>query len=212
MAPPAAPKIYHIVHVDRLASIVSDGFLWCDAELQQNPRPGTTIGMSDIKRRRMTTELNSHPDLRIGDCVPFYFCPRSVMLFVIYKGNHPELTYRSGQGPIVHLEADLREVAAWADRKGRRWAFTLSNAGSRYFADRRDLSQLDEIDWGAVRARRWQGRTEGKQAEFLIERSLPWTLVRRVGVHSRPIYERVQKAIQAAGHKPAIEIVPGWYY
>ena len=34
-----APKIYHIAHVDRLASIVADGFLWCDAELQQRVRP-----------------------------------------------------------------------------------------------------------------------------------------------------------------------------
>ena len=28
---PRAPKIYHIAHVDRLASIIADGFLWCDA-------------------------------------------------------------------------------------------------------------------------------------------------------------------------------------
>ena len=31
--PPAEPKLYHIVHVDRLASIISDGCLWCDAEV-----------------------------------------------------------------------------------------------------------------------------------------------------------------------------------
>ena len=27
MPPPAAPKLYHIVHVDRLESIIEDGFL-----------------------------------------------------------------------------------------------------------------------------------------------------------------------------------------
>jgi hypothetical protein len=47
--------------------------------------PGTTIGMDSIKQRRLTKSLNSHPDLRVGDCVPFYFCPRSVMLYNIYK-------------------------------------------------------------------------------------------------------------------------------
>ena len=31
--PPAQPKIYHILHVDRLASIVADGCLWSDAEV-----------------------------------------------------------------------------------------------------------------------------------------------------------------------------------
>ena len=29
--PPANPKVYHIVHVDRLSSIVADDFLWSDA-------------------------------------------------------------------------------------------------------------------------------------------------------------------------------------
>ncbi len=47
--------------------------------------PGTTIGMSSIKRRRsIERTLNSHPDLHVGDCVPFYFRPRSVMLFLLH--------------------------------------------------------------------------------------------------------------------------------
>ena len=29
--PPANAKIYHIVHADRLPSIVADGYLWLDA-------------------------------------------------------------------------------------------------------------------------------------------------------------------------------------
>ena len=141
MPPPAAPKIYHIVHVDRLASIVADGVLWSDAALQRRARPGTTIGMSIIKQRRLTNPVKCRPGLNVGDCVPFYFCPRSVMLYLIHRANHPELDYRGGQGPIVHLEADLHEAANWAERHERRWAFTLSNAGSRYFQDRCDLAQ-----------------------------------------------------------------------
>jgi hypothetical protein len=35
MPVPAQPKIYHIVHVDRLPSIVADGFLWSDAVMVQ---------------------------------------------------------------------------------------------------------------------------------------------------------------------------------
>ena len=104
MPPPAEPKIHHIVHVDRLASIVADGALWSDAALQRRARPGTTIGMSSIKRRRLMYQLNSHRGLRVGECVPFYFCSRSIMLYVIHMANSPELDYRGGQGPIVHLE------------------------------------------------------------------------------------------------------------
>src|SRR5690242_3242018 len=94
---PPQPKIYHIAHMDRLPSIVADGFLWCDAEIMRRSPPGTTIGMNSIKQRRLNElRLTSHPDLHVGDCVPFYFCPRSVMLYLIYQGNHPEMNYRGG--------------------------------------------------------------------------------------------------------------------
>src|SRR5215467_10201924 len=100
MTVPMQPKIYHIVHVDRLPSIIADGCLWCDAEIVRRSPPSTTIGMSSIKQRRLTLSLTSHPDLHVGDCVPFYFCPRSIMLYVIRQANHPELLYRNGQGLI----------------------------------------------------------------------------------------------------------------
>ena len=80
MQVPRQPKIYHIVHVDRLKSIIADNYIWCDAEILRRQPPGTTIGMNNIKQRRRTKRLSSHPDLCVGDCVPFYFCPRSIML------------------------------------------------------------------------------------------------------------------------------------
>src|ERR1700688_2070763 len=173
MPAPAKPKIYHIVHVDRLASIIGDSCLWSDAALLAQNRPGTTIGMRGIKARRLSElQLSSHPGLFVGQCVPFYFCPRSVMLFLIYCANHEELSYRGGQGPIVHLESDLHSAVAWAQEKSRRWAFTLSNAGAHYFEDRCSLDALDEINWDAVASSRWSGSgiptqvKEGKQAEF----------------------------------------------
>ena len=210
---PAEPKIYHIVHVDRLPSIMADGMLWCDAEIVRRSPPGTTIGMNSIKQRRLSElTLTSRPFLYVGDCVPFYFCPRSIMLYLIHQANHPELVYRGGQRPIVHLEANLRQTVVWAETRGLRWAFTLSNAGAYYFEDRCDLTQLGEIDWNAVQATDWRQCKEGKQAEFLIERQFPWELVSRIGVISRQVSDQVNAALHAAQHKPPIEIRPDWYY
>lgn len=219
MPMPAAPKIYHIVHVDRLSSIIADRFLWSDAEIVRRACPGTTIGMNGIKQRRLNElTLTSHPGLYVGACVPFYFCPRSIMLYLIHQANHPELAYRGGQGPILHLESDLYQAAAWAEQNKRRWAFTLSNAGAYYFEDRASLAQLDEIDWSAVQAQRWSGRSvspsvkEGKQAEFLVENAFPWQLVSRIGVQSRQVYGQVLTTLPPAGHRPPVEIKPDWYY
>ncbi len=212
MTQPMEPKIYHIVHVDRLSSIVADGYLRSDAVLQQKARPGTIIGMTSIKKRRLNNPVKCHFGLNVGDCAPFYFCPRSVMLYVIHKANHPELDYRGGQDPIVHLEADLNEAVDWAVQSGLRWAFTLSNAGSNYFEDRCNLAQLDEINWTAIHARDWRDCKEDKQAEFLVEKSFPWTLIRRVGVRNANIRTKTVEAIRSADHQPAVSVQPRWYY
>lgn len=217
MTVPAQPKLYHIVHVDRLPSILADRHLWCDREVlrrtSQGDALGTTIGMSGIKQRRLNVlRLSSHPALFVGDCVPFYFCPRSVMLYLIHQANHPELAYRGGQEPILHLQADLLAVVEWARQHDRRWAFTLSNAGANYFEDRCDLAQLGEIKWSAVEARDWKGQKEGKQAEFLLEQAFPWHLVERIGVQSRAILGKVQHALSASLHRPPVELRSDWYY
>ncbi len=194
MKPPISPKIYHIVHVDRLASIIAAGGLLCDAAVMANQTGGTTIGMNSIKQRRLQElTLASHPGLHVGDCVPFYFCPRSIMLFIIRQANHPELDYCGGQGPIVHLQVDLQvdlqASVTWASENGRRWAFTLSNAGSYYFEDRCDLSQLNQLNWVAIQTHQWSDCKEGKQEEFLMERSFPWHLIEKIGVYSPQIYQ-----------------------
>ena len=140
------------------------------------------------------------------------------MLYLIHMANHAELSYRGGQQPIIHLEADLRRTVAWAEANRRRWAFTLSNAGSRFFEDRCDLGQLDEVDWDAVRATRWSGGTvspsvkEGKQAEFLLEERCPWVLVERIGVCSRVTYQAAVNAVAGATHRPTVQIKTDWYY
>jgi hypothetical protein len=171
-----------------------------------------SIGMNTIKQRRLTElTLTSHPDLYVGACVPFYFCPRSVMLFLIYRQN-PELNYRGGQGAIIHLEADLHTTVTWANAQARRWAFSLSNAGSRYFEDRADLAGLGKINWDAVQANNWQQCKEEKQAEFLLETCFPWHLVERIGVLSSAVYGNVVNALPTNGHRPTVVIRPDWYY
>jgi hypothetical protein len=212
--PPPDPKIYHIVHVDRLPAIIAAGGLRCDAVMNAVQGVGTTIGMSTIKGRRLGLPVHCHKGSNVGDYVPFYFCSRSLMLYVIHKANHPELAYRGGQGPIVHLEADLHEAIDWATGQERQWAFTKANAGAVYrefFNDRADLSQ---VDWQAIDARNWAAAEirEAKQAEFLMHNSFPWQLVRRIGVQSMATYAQVAAAIKGAQHQPKIEIKPDWYY
>lgn len=219
MPPPDHPKIFHIIHVDRLPSVLRTEGLLSDARMVDLTGTGTTIGMDEIKQRRLDElKLSSHPELHVGQCVPFYFCPRSVMLYLIWQRNHPKLAYKGGEGPIVHLMADLQETVAWASSSGRRWAFTLSNAGAYYFEDRSSLQYLGDVNWSAVGANKWAGPgisssvKDGKQAEFLIEEFFPWALVERIGVRSLEVAQLVGDAMRGQAHRPPVEIRKDWYY
>lgn len=212
-APPAKPKIYHITHVDNLSAIVQDGGLVSDREMMRRGGPSQAIGMSAIKRRRIEKlEVACHPGTKVGDYVPF--CPRSVMLYVIYCGNHPELGYRRGQEPIVHLEADLHEVLRWVHGDNRRWAFSLSNAGAFYTEFRAREDQLNQLDWSAIASSDFRDPQvkERKQAELLVYERFPFALVERIGVRSYATRRTATTALMGADHRPVIEERPDWYF
>ena len=110
--------------------MVETAGLLADSEAARGRAP-TRIGMSEVVARRKNLPVPCHPNTCVGDFgdyVPFHFCPRSVMLYVIWRGNHPSLTYSAGQVPIVHLEADLHTIVKWANSRHVPWAFTLGNA------------------------------------------------------------------------------------
>jgi hypothetical protein len=201
--------------VENLVRIVGDGCLVSDREMIERGGPAQAIGMSEIKRRRVEQlEVACHPGTKVGDYVPFYFCPRSIMLFVIHRANHAELTYRGGQGPIVHLVADLHDVVRWADEQGGRWCFSLSNAGAVYTEFRHRLEDLRELDWSAIAETDFPAPKvrKGKQAEFLLHGGFPLALVERIGVLSVAVQARVRSAFASGGLSPTIELRPEWYY
>jgi hypothetical protein len=213
--PPTGLKIYHITHMDNLRGIVADDVVCSDREILERGGPTQSIGMSNIKQRRVELlEVDCHPGTKVGDYVPFYFCPRSVMLYVIYRGNHPQLTYRDGQEPIVHMEADLHTVIQWAEDNHIRWAFSLSNAGAYYTEFRSTVEELDQLNWRAIAALDFRNPEikEGKQAEFLMHGRFPLHLIERIGVISNRVEARVSEAIRSACHRPMVEIRREWYY
>jgi hypothetical protein len=212
---PPNPKIYHITHVDNLAGITEASVLWSDAKRIELGLECRVVGMSKIKERRLREiEVDCHTGTMVGEYAPFYFCPRSIMLYIFHMGNHPELTYKGGQRPIVHLQSDLHTVVAWAEEQNRRWAFSTVNAGTYYTRFYASLDQLEEVNWTAVRARDFRSVQikDGKQAEFLMYESFPWTLVEKVGVINTATVEEVREALAGASHTPAIDIERSWYY
>ena len=209
---PSSIKIFHILHIDRLNSILSQGFIFSDSYIRNSVIGGTTIGMSKIKETRLSKKLLKYPDLAVGDCTPFYFCPRSVMLYMIYKGNHLEFSYRGGQNPIIHIVADFHRTIKWAKEKNKRWVFTPTNAAASYAEDFNDVAMLGEIDWDVVNSDNWKENRGQKQAEFLIEHSFPIGLIEKIGVYSEKYARQVTELLSHYNLIIDVTIEPNWYY
>ncbi len=211
---PTNPKIYHITHVDNLPKIIAQGGLWSDREMIDQGLNVNAVGLAEIKSRRLNEyQVTCHPGTKVGDFVPFYFCPRSVMLSVFWYDNLPELTYHGGQGPIVHLRADMMKCREWASQHGVPFAFSDMNAGmaTAEFFNRK--SELSRIDWEVVGSNNFAGdRKHRKAAEFLIHRFFPWELVERIGVIDDARLKAAKKAIAVGEHQPPVTIKPKWYF
>ena len=166
-----ATPIYHITHVNNLPEIIVAGCLWADRLIKQRG-VNTVIGFDHIKRRRLDEiEVNCHPDSHVGDYVPFYFCPRSVMLYLIYRRNS-RLNFKGGQDEIVHLVFTVETAIGAA--ANRPWAYSDGNASASYTKFYSEMGRMNEIiDWEAVRAEQWAEPAvkNKKQAEFLIHDS-----------------------------------------
>ena len=212
-------KVYHILHIDRLESVLSDGYLYCDALITNRQINGTTIGMSQIKERRLNKLLSSFENLTVGQCVPFYFCPRSVMLYVINCRNNPDLPYSLGQDNILHLEFELSKILEWAENNKLKACYTTSNAGSFYFNDYSNFDKIIELlDWDAINAIHWAGPgvdrqvKENKQAEFLIESKVPVDLITTIGVYNLKNQTEVSKILTKYNISSNIMLKKDWYY
>ena len=205
-------KIYHIIHIDKLPCILNSGGLLSDAQVLAQNLGGTTIGMSGIKQRRFTElTFTTYPDLYVGECVPFYFCPRSVMLYMIHMGNM-ELDYQGGQDNIIHLEFDLMNVINWANNNTQRWVFTRSNAGSYYFEDTNDINNLSKLDWYTINSDYWSHSIDTKQAEFLCENFVDFSLVEKIVSNNKLMDTQIKNILQQTIYNPIIEINKSWYY
>ena len=204
------PKIFHITHVQNLDSIVTKGGLLCDRESGTVPAVG--IAHAHIKARRARRPVSLAPGGNLSDYVPFYFAPRSPMLYSIHGGFVEG--YRGEQADVVHLVSSVERVRV----VGLRFVFTDGHADmeiSGFFAD---LEKLDRIDWSIMSETYWHDTDEDgdrkrrRQAEFLVHDFFPLALVEEVGVIRRSVAHRVEQALASAGQVPTISVRRDWYY
>ncbi|MGE3320195.1 MAG: DUF4433 domain-containing protein [Candidatus Berkiella sp.] len=200
--------IYHITHLKNLASILQQGCLWSDYRRIQFAFSSENIGYSHIKERRMKHPVVVAEGQTLGHYVPFNFCPRSVMLYVVSRGHD---NYQGGQTEILHLVSSVEMVS----QHQRPYFFTDIHADLHYAQQYTDLQKLNDLNWRAIRTNSWGGdadKKSAKQAEFLVHDFLPWTTIERIIVHNEAVAEQVRATLSTVEHQPTVVVKPDWYY
>ncbi|MFH1740985.1 MAG: DUF4433 domain-containing protein, partial [bacterium] len=133
--------IYHITHIDNLREMLQVGGLYSDNERIRKGFDPISIAHDHIKQRRARKMVRIQPGGTVADYVPFYFAPRSPMLYAIHRGTVED--YKGGQNSVLHLVSTAEDVA----RQQSQFVFTDGHADmalSQFFDD---LRALDRIDW-----------------------------------------------------------------
>lgn len=204
---PAATPLYHITDVSNLPGILATGGLRSDIGMAAAAHE--VIGHDHIKQRRMTElTVPCRAGRFVGEFVPFYFCPRSPMLYTINLGN----TGRPAgcQSSIVHLVSTIEA----AINVGSDWAFSNGNAGARYPDFFADLNALETLDWEIIGSNDWGGshRRNKKASEFLVADLFPWKAIKTIGCHNDQTADHVSKLLDGLPASPNVVVKSDWYY
>jgi hypothetical protein len=203
-----------MTRIERLPSVIEHGLL-PDNVCKRRQITGVEIGYDHIKQRRALRVVPCGAGGTLGDYVPFYFAPRSPMLYAITHG-------------LVSAEAACTEQIVYLLSSTQ----TLRRAGLTVVASNRhaelgyaamtdhdgDLDGNDFIDWPLMTARYWNNtpdapdRKERRQAECLVHPRAPWQVIEGLAMKTEHARDQVELLLDRAGQSTPVVVSAEWYF
>ncbi len=217
-------RLFHITAIANLQAIFAAGAL-----VSKNGGAAAGINYQNIAHAgaqgaRAVRAVPNPPGGLVHDFVPFFFAPRSPMLYAINGGRVAGCPWR--QSDIVHFETTVQNVTG----TGQAYVFYDRNATLAFSTPYTDLAYLDTaVAWDLLTeapqldgfCAYWQNRAavdryadrmERRQAEFLVKDRAPLHCMTRLGVIDAARQSRVQALLVQAGVGLAVDIMPSWYF
>jgi len=207
---PEKARIFRIVHVDNVPWILDHDGLHCRSSATSNPNY-VDIGNPDLISKRASHPVGIPPGGVLGDYLPFYFTPFSIMMYNIHTGrgvrqrpNREIVIFVSSLHRLVELEVPFlfTDQHAYA-------------AGTSYFSD---LSSLDRIDWALLQSQNFKtdDRDPGKglryQAEALVHQHLPLAALLGICCHNDSVKAHMETQLDKRGLKIGVKTAPHLYF
>jgi hypothetical protein len=202
-------RIYHMAYLQNLPSILERGGLLSFNRMREEGMAYQSIAFESVQDRRARKLIPCGPKGCLHDYIPFYFTPRTPMLYTISRGNVS--TCPGGQASVVFLVSTAERIR----EAGLGLVFSDGHgimALSRFYED---LKDLDRIDWVVIEAKYWNDFPDGKrkrQAEFLVHQEVPWTALLGVAALDKVTADTVQKIISDCGLSAPVAVRKNWYF
>lgn len=204
--------LYHITDYRNLPSILEAGCLSAHSQVASNRISYSDIAHSNIQDRRATTSVDVPPFGKLHDYVPFYFAPRSPMLYAIKNGSVEGFNGR--QSDIIYLVTNTKKI----EQAGKEFVFTDGHAIMAFTDFYKDLNDLDEIDWDVMESTYWNDtdeypdRKRKRQAEFLVHESIELDCFLGIGVMNERMKNKVNDILYSHDTNMKVLKRPKFYY
>lgn len=207
---PEKALIWRILHRANLPWVLQHG-VHCGNSVARAPT-WVSIGNAELIDRRAVRPVPIPPGGALGDYVPFYFTPFSVMLRNIHTGWNGIKQVPNAE--IVILVSSLHRVR----ELGLPFLFTDSHAYSGLARFYDDLAQLDRIDWNLLQRRDFKrdpedpGKLERYQAEALVHRHVPLAALLGMVCYTDVVKADIERTMQDLGVVLPVHTRPNWYF
>ncbi|MFW5799820.1 MAG: DUF4433 domain-containing protein, partial [Spirochaetota bacterium] len=166
--------LFRLIHIDNLEIVLQRNGMHAPNNIPNDGLQYKIIHNSEIQERREIKTIKLKNGIEKGvihDYVPFYFGPRSPMLYQLHTGQVDN--YLDGQEPLIYLVSIAQDFV----KKKIPFVFSDGHGLVDYTFWYDNLDKLNKLNWNFIYAKQWNDikdnpycsdRKRQKQAEFLI--------------------------------------------
>ena len=170
------------------------------------------IGHRNLIDKRGKRIVPKRPGGVLNNYVPFYFSPRSPMLYSIHRKNIDG--FLGNQSDIIYLISSVDKIR----EVNIQYVFTDGHAYEMITKFYKDITDLDKIDWEIMGTKYWNNtqqdndRRRRRMAEFLVYQFVPLNCILAIVVYNDRLKNTVDSIQNKCNTNINTIIKHNWYY
>lgn len=198
--------------MDNVADILENGL--CTKHHPYACDNYVSIGNTEIIDTRDSTPVKIPGYGNIGDYIPFYFTPRSMMLLNIVTGIRQPVVRKRNKDELIVIRCLIEKLAELDQFFFSDGQANVTSISEHY----NDLGDLDEIDWPIIHRSDFKkdlddpDKQRRYQAEFLVHYHVPVTHIESIHVYTEKAAKIVKIELAKTEHLLPIKVTKEYFF